>query len=263
MSNINCFKSVSPDFSTEGSCSRILKSENEIKMNGDMCSENLLPNNNICDEMVSSLYIKKEKNEVLKDCDSYESVSQSTIKEDCEDSSEMEVKEESDNCSANASEDTNSINDGSTTDYQNMESRPSDPYRVNNEKPFGNVNFEHSEHSNGVVRKTNHKKKKLSSGPGRGRPRKALVAMYHSQISGDKDTIKIRIKKSNYTTQVQVSTSRCVVTLSLRFSVCVTVTIQNSFKSMFSSRHFIGNWFHLLELLTKLRYSFEILQDSI
>lgn len=204
MSNINYFNSASPDFSSEGSCSRIIKSGNEIKMNGDMCSENLLPNNNICDEMVSSLYIKNE-NEVLKDCDSYESVSQSTIKEDCDDNSEMEVKEESDNCSANASEDTNSINDGSTMDYQNIETQSSDPYNITNEKSFGDVKFEHSEHSNGVVRKTNHKRKKLSNGPGRGRPRKALVAMYHSQISGDKDTIKIRIKKSNLTTQVQVS----------------------------------------------------------
>lgn len=36
------------------------------------------------------------------------------------------------------------------------------------------------------------------------RPRKALVAMYHSQISGDKNTIKIRIKKSDLS-EVQVS----------------------------------------------------------
>lgn len=47
-------------------------------------------------------------------------------------------------------------------------------------------------------------KKERKKGLGRGRPRKALVAMYHSQISGDKNTIKIRIKKSNFTAQVQV-----------------------------------------------------------
>lgn len=47
-------------------------------------------------------------------------------------------------------------------------------------------------------------KKERKKGMGRGRPRKALVAMYHSQISGDKNTIKIRIKKSNFTAQVQV-----------------------------------------------------------
>ncbi|KAI4460301.1 f-box/tpr repeat protein pof3 [Holotrichia oblita] len=39
----------------------------------------------------------------------------------------------------------------------------------------------------------------LTRGSSRGRPKKF---MYHSQISGDKDTIKIRIKKSNLTTQL-------------------------------------------------------------
>ncbi|EEZ97209.2 F-box/LRR-repeat protein 6 isoform X2 [Tribolium castaneum] len=50
-------------------------------------------------------------------------------------------------------------------------------------------------------------KSRSKSGMGRGRPRKALVAMYHSQISGDKNTIKIRIKKSNFTAQVQLSSA--------------------------------------------------------
>lgn len=69
--------------------------------------------------------------------------------------------------------------------------------------------------SNGAFASSNHKihkspnnRKKLGMGTGtrtsRGRPRKALVAMYHSQISGDKNAIKIRIKKSNLTAQVQV-----------------------------------------------------------
>jgi hypothetical protein len=51
-------------------------------------------------------------------------------------------------------------------------------------------------------------KKKIGTGVGRGRPRKALVAMYHSQISGDKNTIKIRIKKSNFTAQVQLTPNK-------------------------------------------------------
>lgn len=55
--------------------------------------------------------------------------------------------------------------------------------------------------SNGAIPKANHKLSKTTNnrkklGSSRGRPRKTLVAMYHSQISGDKDTIKIRIKKS-------------------------------------------------------------------
>lgn len=55
---------------------------------------------------------------------------------------------------------------------------------------------------NGVAKKAASRKKRVTnSGPGRGRPKKALVAMYHSQISGDKNTIKIRIKKSNLSAQ--------------------------------------------------------------
>lgn len=58
-----------------------------------------------------------------------------------------------------------------------------------------------------IPEKTNHKvskSKKKNSSLGRGRPRKALVPMYQSQISGDKNTIKIRIKKSNICEQEQV-----------------------------------------------------------
>lgn len=78
-----------------------------------------------------------------------------------------------------------------------------DPYNINNDKSFDDdVNYEPREHRNGVIKKLN-KKKKLTSGPGRGRPRKAHITMYQSQISGDKNTIKIRIKKSNFCTQVR------------------------------------------------------------
>lgn len=55
-------------------------------------------------------------------------------------------------------------------------------------------------YNNGVYKNTNKVtksyKKKISE-TARGRPRKALVPMYQSQISGDKNAIKIRIKKSN------------------------------------------------------------------
>lgn len=53
--------------------------------------------------------------------------------------------------------------------------------------------------SNGAIKKSRKRRNAAAvSGSGRGRPRKAFVAMYHSQISGDKNTIKIRIKKSNF-----------------------------------------------------------------
>ncbi|KAB0790656.1 hypothetical protein PPYR_14909 [Photinus pyralis] len=53
--------------------------------------------------------------------------------------------------------------------------------------------------------KTNHLKKLSANSDKsncRGRRRKAFVAMYHSQISGDKNAIKIRIKKSDLSTQL-------------------------------------------------------------
>lgn len=56
---------------------------------------------------------------------------------------------------------------------------------------------------NGAIKKSRKKKNPTLPGGPRGRPRKALVAMYHSQISGDKDAIKIRIRKSNMS-QVQL-----------------------------------------------------------
>lgn len=58
--------------------------------------------------------------------------------------------------------------------------------------------------SNGAIKKSRKRRNAAVSGSGRGRPRKAIVAMYHSQISGDKNTIKIRIKKSNFS-PIQVS----------------------------------------------------------
>lgn len=55
---------------------------------------------------------------------------------------------------------------------------------------------------NGFVEKSNFKAHKSKKKLLKDRPRKTLVAMYHSQISGDKNTIKIRIKKSHLAAQV-------------------------------------------------------------
>ncbi|KAJ8940321.1 hypothetical protein NQ318_014396, partial [Aromia moschata] len=180
MSNTNCFNQATPDISAAGSCSK-LKSDSDSRMNGDAFSDNFLPNNNICDELMSALCVGNDVGVSQNDCDADDGVCR------------VGVKDESENRSAYLSEETNSNDVG-----QHAEAQSSDPYGVDGEKE---VNFTPSEYSNGVIRKSNHKKKKLSSGPGRGRPRKALVAMYHSQISGDKNAIKIRIKKSNFTTQ--------------------------------------------------------------
>lgn len=91
-------------------------------------------------------------------------------------STENSLPEES-TISAQSYDEENSTSD--TTDKQTTES-----------------SFE--EVSNGAIKKS-RKRRNATAVPstGRGRPRKALVAMYHSQISGDKNTIKIRIKKSN------------------------------------------------------------------
>lgn len=70
-----------------------------------------------------------------------------------------------------------------------------------------------SDVSNGVVKKKRRSRQeggrsRQRSSSGRGRPSKkkqTTIATYHSQISGDKNTIKIRIKKSPFTgTQVVI-----------------------------------------------------------
>ncbi|KAK4881598.1 hypothetical protein RN001_004917 [Aquatica leii] len=79
----------------------------------------------------------------------------------------------------------------------------------NSEKEENVIEFNSIDVNNGTnhkINKTSNHLKKLSvsSGKGacRGRPRKAFVAMYHSQISGDKNAIKIRIKKSDLSAQL-------------------------------------------------------------
>ncbi|CAG9815553.1 unnamed protein product [Phaedon cochleariae] len=120
---------------------------------------------------------------------SEDELSETVPKDD--DSSVMESNQEADSV----------MHDDSTTESQVDEVFP-DPYNINNDRSFDDeLSYKPLEIRNGIVKKSN-KKKKLSSGPGRGRPRKALVTMYHSQISGDKNTIKIRIKKSNFCAQI-------------------------------------------------------------
>lgn len=91
------------------------------------------------------------------------------------------------------------------------------PLNENTEAPFNQPSKSIRFHSsvdviNGAIKRSDlkvsksysKKKSGMSAATSRGRPRKTLVAMYHSQISGDKNAIKIRIKKSNLTTQAPV-----------------------------------------------------------
>lgn len=71
-----------------------------------------------------------------------------------------------------------------------------------------------SDVSNGIVLKKSNGKSKIDRKklnlPGRRRAHKGLVTVYQSQISGDKNAIKIRIKKSNLTAQVKVKKKNCL-----------------------------------------------------
>lgn len=170
----------------EGSCSLAVVGD-ELNMNGDLCGDKLTPNNNLCDIVSSGSPVENEA-----DFNPDDSVSPE---------SESEPREESDNWSANQSIDPSPVHEDSTHD---TDGQLSDPYNFNNEKSLDDDFLMSPSDHNGTLKKS-YRKKKMSSGPGRGRPRKALVAMYHSQISGDKNAIKIRIKKSCLTTQVNTS----------------------------------------------------------
>ncbi|KAG5896474.1 hypothetical protein JTB14_005855 [Gonioctena quinquepunctata] len=172
---------VNEDTPPGGSYLEIFKAENNSKTNGEMC--NFLPNNNVHEDLVTSDLMLRDN--VKSECDMSDSVVQ-----ECDNSTEMKPD----------TEDDTSTRD-SATDSQ-PEEPYADPYNMNNDESLDDgLHYQPLEHSNGVIRKSS-KKKKISSGPGRGRPRKALVTMYHSQISGDKNTIKIRIKKSNLCAQM-------------------------------------------------------------
>lgn len=173
------------------SCSALKNIQNVPKINGNIYSDNVLPNNNSCESVLSPEYvINKQGITEFKS-----NINQTEESEDC---STME-KEDSDIYSFNKLDDTYLTNEDSTSEDQNIKAQ-----LLNQYEPLEHNNMDFNDklyQKNGVLKK-NSKKKKISSGPGRGRPRKGLVAMYHSQISGDKNTIKLRIKKSNFMSQV-------------------------------------------------------------
>lgn len=114
-------------------------------------------------------------------------------------------KEDSGNCLINVSEETYLKNEDCTGDTQHTKIWFSDSYEIAQDKAINNKIHMICE-KNSIMKKRS-KKKRISTGLTQGCPKKALVAMYHSQISGDKNDIKIRIKKNNFTSQVQVSLS--------------------------------------------------------
>lgn len=98
-------------------------------------------------------------------------------------------------CSTSASTENSLLPEDSTAsaqsyDEENSTTSDTTDKRIRESSP--------EEVSNGAIKKSRKKRNAaVPTSTGRGRPRKAFVAMYHSQISGDKNTIKIRIKKSN------------------------------------------------------------------
>lgn len=177
-------------------------------VNGEVKSfVDYLPNNNICDNANAAALSKTVSPERRED--SCESECTSEERTQIEETGEGDYVKDGDVSSLGQSEDTNSLNENSSATESSQEPQTSDFIQTSidteeddYDKPSQTGDsYPHEEHNNGNLKK--NKKKKLSSGPGRGRPRKALVTMYHSQISGDKNAIKIRIKKSNLNTQIQ------------------------------------------------------------
>ncbi|XP_066159229.1 F-box/LRR-repeat protein 6 [Euwallacea fornicatus] len=157
-------------------------------LNGDINS--YLPNNNVCDENIAM------DTDMSKDdsCDSAECASG-------ERTQNYSVVE-GDVTSVSQSEDTNSLNEASSATESSQEPQTLEsietPLETEEEfdvTPQTSESYVPEEQNNGNLKKP--RKKRISSGPGRGRAPKQSVTMYHSQISGDKNAIKIRIKKSS------------------------------------------------------------------
>ncbi|KAF7286700.1 F-box and leucine-rich repeat protein 6 [Rhynchophorus ferrugineus] len=219
---MDCYNTIPPIPDTGGTnsptCSNnIVKTElksQEIELkdcllNGEVRSYmEYLPNNNICDNdnVANSTVVSIQKKEY---CES-----------ECLSGNRTQIIQPSDYVkddvsSLSQSEDTNSLNENSSATESNQEPQTSEPIEVTIESDEDDSDklsqssdtYFYESHSNGSFRRSN-KKKRISSGPGRGRPRKTIVPMYQSQISGDKNAIKIRIKKSNMSTQVQLTPNK-------------------------------------------------------
>ncbi|CAG9772902.1 unnamed protein product [Ceutorhynchus assimilis] len=148
-------------------------------LNGAMNNFDYLPNNNVCDNENAPMDPEAS-------CESEECVSGDRTHNLKELDSSLSQSEDTNNSSA-----TESSQEPQTTSE-----------RIDTEEEVDNLSqsddvYVPEVHNNGNLNLKKTRKKKISSGPGRGRPAKALVTMYHSQISGDKNAIKIRIKKSN------------------------------------------------------------------
>lgn len=149
---------------------------------------NELPTSNFCGSMLSSECL------INKDTNSYH-----TLTHSCDSSPRME--KESENCSVHNEDDTLLAGEYDITNTQHSNIGTSNSYDTSDDNVIEEEFVHKKSTKNGMVKRSS-KRKKISNGPVRGRPRKALVAMYHSQISGDKNAIKIRIKKSSFSSQV-------------------------------------------------------------
>lgn len=122
-----------------------------------------------------------------------------TLMHSCNGSPRMETGRE--HCSVDKEDVTFLSNEYNITKTQHIKIGMSNSCDVSKDNLLNEHFLNKKSIKNGLVKKTS-KRRKNSNGPVRDRPRKALVAMYHSQISGDKNAIKIRIKKSSFLSQV-------------------------------------------------------------
>ncbi|KAH1012685.1 hypothetical protein HUJ05_011794 [Dendroctonus ponderosae] len=152
-----------------------------------------LPNNNVCaDNVITDTDISAKD-------DSFES--EEYASGDITHDSDGQLKD-GDGDSVTQSEDTNSLNENSSATESSQEPQTSERIEtpVDSDEEIDNIsraedNYVPDEYNNGSISRKS-RARKAAGRPGRGRASKA-VTMYHSQISGDKGAIKIRIRKSN------------------------------------------------------------------
>lgn len=212
MSELDLITSENSATSNEGSSmypqDDSTRSQDSMDVNGGVkLNCDYLPNNNMCDDVVSSVCASSEicggglLQGVLSPSSSAANMDSSLESQDSQDDGKSPATNISDTKTADSLESEQSVSD--------TEIRSS--LRLRNTTVKNYTNGVMDDLDDDLPEKTNHKvskNKKKTSTPGRGRPRKALVPMYHSQISGDKNTIKIRIKKSSITEQEQMTPSK-------------------------------------------------------
>ncbi|KAL3276889.1 hypothetical protein HHI36_012260 [Cryptolaemus montrouzieri] len=223
MSELDLIVSDNSATSNEGSVSYpqddSTRSQDSMDMNGEVKQMDCdyLPNNNMCEDVVSSFCASRELCGGMSDIRTAQTeLSPSSSAANMDSSVESALDSQDSQDVEDGESPVTNISETKTTDYLESEHSVSDTeircslrLRNNTARCYNNGAIdEFDEKPEKISYKGSKGKKKNVSSPGRGRPRKALVPMYHSQISGDKNTIKIRIKKSHITEQEQMTPSK-------------------------------------------------------